>query len=213
MFDYKKYRILFLITVFIVSTTFTQGKSKANDIIIKANNFYSKLKSAQISFEQTNLDLKNSSLKGSMLYQTGNKYSLKIGNSLIVSDGLKVNNYNYSQKKVIISKANAKKNNFTPNDLFTILSGDIKAELLKETNEIIKVKFKPQLDKNSSLNISNAVLTINKKNNTFNEIEFYSNVVGNLRIKFLSAKYDIKIPEDKFKLVIPNGFQVIDLTK
>jgi len=188
-----------------------RGLTDIRDIVGKIKSLYSGTESAEIRFEQTG---STGSLSGTLLYR-GDKFRLEFPKQTFVSNGEKTWTYTPATKQLVISKSAPRGSRMTPNDILNSFPGDYATELVGDDKingrPVWVIRCVPQ--GNMVGDVTEATLYVDKSTYRFQQIALTSPSLGSMTLRIISAKYDTKIPDDRFTFPPPSGARVIDLSR
>ncbi len=184
-----------------------------NEIVKKTKALYASTPTAEVKFEQSG---PAGTMSGTLLYAKGNRYRLDVTGQTTASDGQRTWLYNNAKNQVVISRATTGGARLTPNEILTAFPGTYAVKLAGEGKVngrgVWLVRCTPGTGERIG-DVSAATLYIDKQTSRFQQIDIDSPTLGQMKIRIVSARYGVKIPDARFTIVPPRGAKVIDLSK
>jgi len=201
----KNLLILTVLMLFVSITIYSQNDPKE---------LLESVRSKFNSFEDMGADFKQSSnnkvnLKGRVNYAKGNKFRVDLQNSIIISDGKTVWNYNKAKNQVIINNSDSGASFLSINNFLYYYPSKCSLSISREEGKNVLL-LTPV--KESGLDFSKASIFVNKDNLISKVI--IETVSGKPTI-FELSEYSINknIPDSKFTFTPKEGTKVIDFRK
>lgn len=213
----KRFNIIALaLAVAIGAAGTADARTRATDvkeIVKKIKATYNSTKTAEVKFEQVN-DAGTS--VGTLVYAPGDRFRLEFQMQTMVSDGKKVWVYNQMRKQLVITKPSQGQGKLTPSEILTSFPGDYTTTLVGEekvnNRAVWVIRCTPGTGKKVG-DVEKATLYVDKSTFRFQQIEVESPSVGTMKIRIMSAKYGVKVPDSRFTFTAPKEARIIDLTR
>jgi outer membrane lipoprotein carrier protein len=197
-------------------TPAAQTRTRVDDvreIVRKTKALYDATTTAEVKFEQTSGEGR---ALGLLVFGSGDRFRLELPKQTIVSNGQKVWTYMPGKSQVVVSNATRGAGRLTPSEILTAFPGDYATELVgdKTVNgrPVWVVSCTPGSGRKIG-DVTKATLYIDKSSYRFQQVDVESPSLGRVSVKITSARYGVKLTDDRFTFTAPQGVRVVDLSK
>lgn len=200
-----------LFLLFTFSLSFAQGNENA---LAELQKKFKSINDFKANFSQNSSfanQTKSSSLKGNFFYKKDNKFRIEFKNSVLISDGSTLWNFNKKENKVYINNLENEYSFFSLKNIILVYPEKSNVRFLgNESLNGMSYKVVQITPKDGSSNFETIKIWFNDTN-FIGKVELIDSEGSKHQFELAGVKINQKIPAGMFDFTPPEGSEVIDL--